>query len=202
MGWVGLAGAAVSALASSSASKKASKTQAQAAEAGQRLSQEQFEAIQKNMAPFLEFGSAQLPGLQGLMQPLNRQDELAAYYESPEFSMMSRQARGQQLAASEATGGLGSTSTSNALASIAPQLGMSYLGQRESQQADLFNRLMSGAGMGLNAAAMTGQAGQQYASQAANALNQAGAARAGGQLATGNLIGNIAGAVGGYYGGF
>ena len=201
MGWVGLAATAVSAVASSSASKKASKTQAQAAEAGQRLSQEQFEAIQKNLAPFLEFGSAQLPGLQGLMQPLNRQDELAAYYESPEFSMMSRQARGQQLAASEATGGLGSTSTSNARASIAPQLGMSYLGQRESQQADLFNRLMSGAGMGLNAAAMTGQAGQQYASQAANALNQAGAARAGGQLAMGNMIGNIAGAVGGYYGG-
>lgn len=201
MGWVGLAATAVGALASASASKRASKTQAQAAEAGQRLSQEQFEAIQKNMAPFLEFGTAQLPGLQGLMQPLNRQDELAAYYKSPEFSMMSRQARGQQLAASEATGGLGSTSTSNALASIAPQLGMSYLGQREAQQADLFNRLMSGAGMGLNAAAMTGQAGQQYASQAANALNQAGAARAGGQLAMGNLIGNIAGAVGGYYGG-
>lgn len=200
MGWVGLAATAVSALASSSASKKAAKSQAQAAESGQRISQEQFEAIQKNLSPFVEFGTSQLPSLQGVMQPLNRQDELAQYYGSPEFSMMSRQARGQQLAASEATGGLGSSSTSNALAAIAPQLGMSYLGQREAQQADLFNRLMAGAGMGLNAAAMTGQAGQQYASQAANAYNQAGAAKAGGQLAMGNLIGNIAGAVGGYYG--
>lgn len=200
MGWVAAAATAVGALASSSASKKAAKSQAQAAESGQRISQEQFEAIQKNLSPFVEFGTSQLPSLQGVMQPLNRQDELAQYYGSPEFNMMSRQARGQQLAASEATGGLGSSSTSNALAAIAPQLGMSYLGQREAQQADLFNRLMSGAGMGLNAAAMTGQAGQQYASQAANAYNQAGAAKAGGQLAMGNLIGNIAGAVGGYYG--
>lgn len=200
MGWVGLAATAVGALASSSASKKAAKTQAQAAESGQRISQEQFEAIQKNLSPFVEFGTSQLPSLQGVMQPLNRQDELATYYASPEFDIMSRQARGQQLAASEATGGLGSSSTANSLAAIAPQLGMSYLGQREAQQADLFNRLMAGAGMGLNAAAMTGQAGQQYASQAANAYNQAGAAKAGGQLAMGNLIGNIAGAVGGYYG--
>lgn len=200
MGWVAAAATAVGALASSSASKKAAKSQAQAAESGQRISQEQFEAIQKNLSPFVEFGTSQLPSLQGVMQPLNRQDELAQYYGSPEFNMMSRQARGQQLAASEATGGLGSSSTSNALAAIAPQLGMSYLGQREAQQADLFNRLMSGAGMGLNAAAMTGQAGQQYASQAANAYNQAGAAKAGGQLAMGNLISNIAGAVGGYYG--
>ncbi|MGL5219586.1 MAG: hypothetical protein ACRC8G_08930 [Plesiomonas shigelloides] len=200
MGWVAAAATAVGALASSSASKKAAKSQAQAAESGQRISQEQFEAIQKNLSPFVEFGTSQLPSLQGVMQPLNRQDELAQYYGSPEFNMMSRQARGQQLAASEATGGLGSSSTSNALAAIAPQLGMNYLGQREAQQADLFNRLMSGTEIGLNAAAMTGRAGQQYASQAANEYNQAGAAKAGGQLAMGNLIGNIAGAVGGYYG--
>lgn len=201
MGWVGLAASAVGALASASSQKKAAKTQAQAAESGAQVAREQNEAMRKDMLPFLQFGTSKLPALEGMMQPLNRQDELATYYASPEFDVMSRQARGQQLAASEATGGLGSSSTSNALASIAPQLGMSYLGRREAQQADLFNRLMAGAGMGLNAAAMTGQAGQQYASQAANAYNQAGAAKAGGQLAMGNLIGNIAGAVGGYYGG-
>ncbi|MGL5566985.1 MAG: DNA transfer protein, partial [Plesiomonas sp.] len=85
-------------------------------------------------------------------------------------------------------GGLGSTSTGNALASIAPQLGMSYLGQREAQQADLFNRLMAGAGMGLNAAAQQGQAGQNYVSQASNAFNQAGAAQAGGAMSGFNTL--------------
>jgi hypothetical protein len=158
---------------------KAADAQTNAANQSAALSKEQFESIQKNLAPFLQFGTSQLQGLGGLMQPLNRQQELSQFYSGPEFAMQSQQARGQQLAAAEATGGLGATSTGNALASIAPQLGMNYLGQREAQQADLFNRLMAGAGMGLNAAAQQGQAGQNYVSQASNAFNQAGAARAG-----------------------
>lgn len=172
---------------------KAAEAQTNAANQSAALSKEQLEAIQKNLAPFLQFGTDQLPGLQGLMQPLNRQEELATYYSSPEFALQSRQARGQQLAAAEATGGLGSTSTGNALASIAPTLGMSYLGQREAQQADLFNRLMAGAGMGLNAAAMTGQAGQNYVSQASNAFNQAGAAQAGGAISGFNTLMGLGG---------
>lgn len=166
----------------------AADAQVNAANQSAALSKEQFEAIQKNLAPFLQFGTSQLQGLQGLMQPLDRQGELAKFYSSPEFAMQSRQARGQQLAAAEATGGLGSTSTGNALASIAPQLGMSYLGQREAQRADLFNRLFAGAGMGLNAAAQQGQAGQNYVSQASNAFNQAGAAQAGGAMSGFNTL--------------
>lgn len=174
-------------------SNKAVKAQTNAANQSAALSKEQFESIQKNLAPFLQFGTNQLQGLQGVMQPLNRQSELATYYNSPEFALQSRQARGQQLAASEATGGLGSTSTGNALASIAPTLGMNYLGQREAQQADLFNRLMAGAGMGLNAAAQQGQAGQNYVSQASNAFNQAGAAQAGGATSGFNTLMGLGG---------
>lgn len=174
-------------------SNKAAEAQKDAASQSAALSKEQFESIQKNLAPFLQFGTNQLQGLGGLMQPLNRQQELAQFYQSPEFALQSRQARGQQLAASEATGGLGSTSTGNALASIAPTLGMSYLGQREAQQADLFNRLMAGAGMGLNAASMTGQAGQNYVSQASNAFNQAGAAQAGGAISGFNTLMGLGG---------
>lgn len=174
-------------------SNKAVKAQTNAANQSAALSKEQFESIQENLAPFLQFGTNQLQGLGGLMQPLNRQQELAQFYQSPEFSMQSQQARGQQLAAAEATGGLGSTSTGNALASIAPQLGLSYLGQREAQQADLFNRLMAGAGMGLNAAAQQGQAGQNYVSQASNAFNQAGAAQAGGAISGFNTLMGLGG---------
>ena len=174
-------------------SNKAAKAQTNAANQSAALSKEQFQQIQQNLAPFLQFGTSQLQGLQGLMQPLDRQGELAQFYQSPEFALQSRQARGQQLAAAEATGGLGSTSTGNALASIAPQLGLSYLGQREAQQADLFNRLMSGAGMGLNAASMTGQAGQNYVSQASNAFNQAGAAQAGGAISGFNTLMGLGG---------
>lgn len=172
---------------------KAAEAQTNAANQSAALSKEQFEAIQKNLAPFLQFGTNQLQGLQGVMQPLNRQQELAQFYQSPEFALQSQQARGQQLAAAEATGGLGSTSTGNALASIAPQLGLSYLGQREAQQADLFNRLMAGAGMGLNAASMQGTAGQNYVSQASNAFNQAGAAQAGGAISGLNTLMGLGG---------
>lgn len=164
-------------------SSDAAEAQTNAANQSAALSKEQFESTQKNLAPFLQFGTSQLQGLGGLMQPLNRQQELSQFYSGPEFAMQSQQARGQQLAAAEATGGLGATSTGNALASIAPQLGMNYLGQREAQQADLFNRLMAGAGMGLNAAAQQGQAGQNYVSQASQAFGQAGAAQAGKHLA-------------------
>ena len=172
---------------------QAADAQINAANQSAAISKEQFEAIQKNLAPFLQFGTNQLQGLQGVMQPLNRQEELATYYSSPEFALQSQQARGQQLAAAEATGGLGSTSTGNALASIAPTLGMSYLGQREAQQADLFNRLMAGAGMGLNAASMQGTAGQNYVSQASNAFNQAGAAQAGGAISGFNTLMGLGG---------
>ena len=172
---------------------KAADAQTNAANQSAALSKEQFEQIQQNLAPFLQFGTSQLQGLGGLMQPLNRQQELAQFYSGPEFAMQSQQARLQQLAASEATGGLGSTSTGNALASIAPQLGMNYLGQREAQQADMFNRLMAGAGMGLNAAAQQGQAGQNYASQASQAYNQAGAAQAGGSMSGFNTLMGLGG---------
>ena len=172
---------------------QAAEAQTNAANQSAAISKEQFEAIQKNLAPFLQFGTNQLQGLQGVMQPLNRQEELATYYSSPEFALQSQQARGQQLAAAESTGGLGSTSTGNALASIAPTLGMSYLGQREAQQADLFNRLMAGASMGLNAAAMQGAAGQNYVSQASNAFNQAAAAQAGGATSGFNTLMGLGG---------
>lgn len=201
MGWVGLAAAAVSAVGSKMASDKAAKAQTSAADSAAQVQREQYERIQENLAPYREFGAAQLPALQESIAPIDRFAELSKYYQSPEYQMLSSQGRNQQLAASEATGGLGSTYTGNALAAIAPQLGMQYLGQREAQQADLFNRLMSSAGMGLNASAMTGQAGQQYATQAGQAFTQAGQAQAGRSLAQGQLIGNIAGAVGGYYGG-
>lgn len=172
---------------------KAADAQTNAANQSAALSKEQFEQIQQNLAPFLQFGTSQLQGLGGLMQPLNRQQELAQFYSGPEFAMQSQQARGQQLAAAEATGGLGSTYTGNALASIAPQLGMNYLGQREAQQADLFNRLMSGAGMGLNAASMQGTAAQNYVSQASNAFGQAGAAQAGGATSGFNTLMGLGG---------
>ena len=111
--------------------------------------------------------------------------------------MMNDQARNQQLAASEATGGLGSTSTGNALGAIAPQLGQNYLAMREGQQADLFNRLLSGVNIGLSGAGMQQQAAGAYGSQAGNIMSQNAAQQAQAQLANAQLWGNTIGSLGG-----
>ncbi len=174
-------------------SNQAAEAQTNAANQSAALSKEQFETTQKNLAPFLQFGTSMLPSLPGIIQPMDRQGELAAYYDSPEFSLQSRQARGQQLASAEATGGLGATSTGNVLASNATTLGNQYLGQREAQRSDLFNRIMASVGLGLNAATQTGAAGQNYVSQASNAFNQAGAAQAGGALSGFNTLMGLGG---------
>jgi hypothetical protein len=142
----------------------------------------QWEMYQKQMdlaKPFYEAGIGGLQSLQGIAgKPLNREAELAQYYSSPEFSMQSQQARGQQLAASEAMGGLGSTSTGNAIAAIAPQLGQGYLGQRQAQQADLFNQLMGMTNIGLQGMGAQSAAAGQHGSQGAQM-----------QLYRGNLAG-------------
>ena len=162
-------------------------------------------ALQKQMfdeqvsmgAPYREFGEQYLPMLGEAMQPIDRQAELGAYYQSPEYTMMNQQARNQQLAASEATGGLGSTSTGNALGAIAPQLGQSYLAMREGQQSDLFNRLMGGVNIGLSGAGMQQNAAGQYGSNAGNIMEQNSMNQANATLAQGQMWGDTIGSLGG-----
>lgn len=132
------------------------------------LQWDMYKQQQELAKPFYDYG---VQGLKSLSQvagnTLDRQAELAQYYNSPEFAMQSRQARDQQLAASEATGGLGSTSTGNALAAIAPQLGQAYIGQRQAQQADIYNQLMGMANIGLQGLGSQSAAAGQYGSQGA-----------------------------------
>lgn len=180
-----------------------------AADAAQKSADQQI-ALQKDiydqqteiLSPFVDFGAGLLPQLGGAMQPIDRASTLNQYYSSPEYAMLSDQARNQQLAASEATGGLGSTATGNALSSIAPQLGQNYLNQKYAEQADLFNRLMSGVNVGLGAAGGQVSAAGQYGSQASQAIGQAGAAQSGAAMAPGQILGNLGGmALGGWLGG-
>ncbi|EPF1530601.1 DNA transfer protein, partial [Salmonella enterica] len=69
------------------------------------------------------------------------------------------QARYQSLNAAEATGGLGSTATSNQIASIAPTLGQNWLSGQMQNYGNLLN-------VGQSAAAGQASAGQNYANNA------------------------------------
>jgi hypothetical protein len=182
--------------------KQAAKAQSKAADQSAQVQREMFEATQAGLAPFVQAGLTALPGIQQAMQPIDRTQALSDFYAGPEYAMMQQQASANQMAASEAMGGMGSTSTGNALASIAPQLGAQHLGMLEAQQMDQYNRGMGLLGMGQASAAQTGAAGQNYASGAAQAYQQAGAAKAGAAMAPFQMLGNLGGmALGGYLGG-
>lgn len=163
--------------------KQAAKSQANAANQAAGVSREQFEAMQAGLAPFTNFGMSMIPGLIQNMRPIDNEQALSDYYGSGEYAMMSNQANNNLMANAEATGGMGGSTNANNLMRIAPQMGMQHLGALNSQRMDNFNMMNSIYGSGLNAAAQTGQAGQNYASQAGAAYQQAGQAKAQGAMA-------------------
>ena len=200
MVWVGVGTAVASvgsAVIGSQAKKKAAKGQQQSAANELELQKQMFDEQMALGDPYRKFGEQYLPMLGEAMQPIDRQAELGDYYQSPEYTMMNQQARNQQLAASEATGGLGSTSTGNALGAIAPQLGQNYLSMREGQQADLYNRLLGGVNIGLSGAGMQQNAAGQYGSNAGNIMAQNSMNQANSTLAQGQMWGDTIGSLGG-----
>ncbi|EEV2141010.1 DNA transfer protein [Escherichia coli] len=103
-----------------------------------------------------------LSSLEGQGQALNQ------YYNSQQYKDLAGQARYQSLAAAEATGGLGSTATSNQLATISPTLGQSWL----SNQMSNYNNL---ANVGLGALQGQANAGQTYANNMSSIAQQSAA---------------------------
>lgn len=162
---------------------QAADAQTNAANQSAALSREQFEATRADLAPFKNFGMSMIPQLANALQPIDNEQALSDYYSGGEYAMMSNQANNNLLANAEATGGLGGSTNANNLMRVAPQLGSQHLGTLNAQRADNFNMLNSLYGSGLNAAAQTGQASQNYASQAGAAYQQAGQAQAQGALA-------------------
>lgn len=164
-------------------SDDAADAQVDAANQSAALSKEQFEATEARLNPFVNYGLSMIPGLMQNMQPIDNEQALSDYYNSGEYAMMSNQANNNLMANAEAMGGMGGSTNANNLMRIAPQMGMQHLGTLNSQRMDNFNMMNSIYGSGLNAAAQTGQAGQNYASQAGAAYQQAGQAKAQGAMA-------------------
>jgi len=100
----------------------AADAQVEAAEKSAELQKQMYDQTRADLMPYMNFGKTMLPNVMEAMQPVNRTQALGEYFNSPEYALLSNQAANQNLAASEAMGGMGATSTSNALASIAPQL--------------------------------------------------------------------------------
>lgn len=166
------------------------------------LQNQQFERVMNGLAPFTPLAGQYINQLKNLSSPEGAAQALGQYYNSQQFNDYSNQARYQNLAAAEAMGGLGSTATSNSLASIAPALGESWLNSQMNNYNNLANiglgALQGQANAGQTYANNAGQLAQQNAAlSAANANRPSGFQNAIGGGASGAMLGGgIAGMLG------
>ncbi|ALX77803.1 hypothetical protein [Cronobacter malonaticus] len=129
------------------------------------LQRQQWQTVMNNLAPFTPLAKQYVSQLQNLSSLQGQGQALNQYYNSQQYQDLSGQARYQALQAAEATGGLGSTATSNQLATIAPTLGQSWL----SGQMQNYNNL---ANIGLGALQGQANAGQTYANNMGSLYQQ------------------------------
>ncbi|MEQ3425772.1 DNA transfer protein [Citrobacter braakii] len=167
-----------------------SKAQAQATQNGIDLQREMWQTNLQNLAPFTPLAQQFVQQLQGLSTLQGQQSALNDYYGSQQYKDMAGQLRYQALNSAEATGGLGSTATTNSLATIAPTLGQNWLSGQMNNYQNLAN-----IGLG----ALTGQAnaGQSYANNMSQLYQQQANAAAAGSNQQSKLGGALQGAAAG-----
>lgn len=139
--------------------------QADATKKGVELQRDIWQTNMQNLAWATPLAQQYVSQLQGLSTLQGQGQALNDYYNSQQYKDMANQARYQTLQSAEATGGLGSTATSNQLATIAPTLGQSWLSGQMNNYQNLAN-----IGLG----ALTGQAtaGQNYANNVGQLYQQ------------------------------
>lgn len=183
------------AMQSKSASNAAS-TQAASAEAGIEEQRRQFDALQELLAPFVGAGTTALgqqAALVGVEGPEAQRAAIQALEQGPEFAALTRQGEEAILQSAAATGGLRGGNIQAALAQFRPQVLSGLIEQQ-------YGRLGGLAQMGQSSAAGVGSAGMQTGTNVSNLLQQQGAARAGGALASGQAWGNVLGGISQYGG--
>ncbi|HFK9335591.1 TPA: DNA transfer protein [Escherichia coli] len=149
-------------------SDKSAKYAAEAQKYAADLQNQQFNTIMNNLKQFTPLADKYVGSLENLSSLEGQGQALNQYYNSQQYKDLAGQARYQSLAAAEATGGLGSTATSNQLATIAPTLGQQWL----SGQMNNYNNL---ANIGLGALQGQANAGQTYANNMSQISQQSAA---------------------------
>lgn len=146
-------GGAVSSVLGGIGANKAAKEQNKYQDMAMARSEQGYNSAVNWLSPYQDAGQGALPGLLGIAgKPIDRNALLSDYFKSGEYQQLSDQARYQQLASAEATGGLGSTATANRLSTIAPTLGQNYLADKTNEQQNMYSQLMSLVGMGTESA--------------------------------------------------
>ena len=182
IGGVAIAGATVYAgYQQSQAAQNAADAQSQSAQAQLQLQQRQYDQTRQDLMPYNQAGQSALSAQQdllGLNGGQSQQSAIDQVQNSPLFQSLLQQGNTNLLQNAAATGGLRGGNTQAALAQYSPQLLNQLLTQK-------FSELGSLSSLGQNSAAQTGAYGQQNVNAQSNALEQMGAAQAGGYLAQG-----------------
>ncbi|WP_145542503.1 DNA transfer protein [Yersinia mollaretii] len=164
--------------------------QADATNQATALQREMWQTNMQNLAPFTPMAEQYVKQLQGLSTLEGQNSALQGYYGSDQYKGLADQARYQQLAGAEATGGLGSTATSNGLSTIAPTLGQNWLSGQMNSYQNLAN-------IGLGALQGQANAGQSYANNTGQLLGQSAALSAANANKPSAFGGALTGALGG-----
>ena len=193
---VGVVGSVLSSRAQRKSANAAANAQVAASEMGVEEQRRQFDAVQKLLKPYADAGLGGLTGQQDLLGINGNAAQQAAINNinnSSEMQTYLKQGENAILQNASATGGLRGGNTQAALAQFRPQLLNQLINQRYQNYAGL-------TALGQNAAAGTGNAGMQTASNISNLYQQTGAAQAGAALANGqanaNMWNGLTGAIG------
>ena len=189
-------GGVMSSRAQKKAANSAASAQIESSEMGVEEQRRQFDAVQKLLKPYSDAGLSGLTGQQDLLgingdaaqqaaiNNINNSSEMQTYLQQGENAILQN---------ASATGGFRGGNTQAALAQFRPQLLNQLINQRYQNYAGLTS-------LGQNAAAGTGNAGMQTASNISNLYQQTGAAQAGAALAQGqasaNMWNGLTGAIG------
>lgn len=203
-----LVGGYLSSSTQADAAQSAADSQSASSAAGIAEQRRQFDAIQQLLKPYADAGPGALTAQQNLLG-LNgnaaQQQAINGIKSGSQFQELNKQGQDAILQNASATGGLRGGNVQGALAQFSPQLLQSLIQQQYSNLGGLTT-------LGQNSAAMTGNAGQNSATNISNLLQQQGAAQAGAALAAGKAdaqmyngiassLGTFAG-MGGFSGGY
>lgn len=206
-----------------SAAQGAAATQSQAAQAGIDEQRRQFDALVQIMSPYVQAGTAALPGIQPYMQagesalgqqtallglsgPEAQAQAIAGIESGSEFQALSRQGEEALLQNASATGGLRGGNVQAALAQFRPELLQSLINQQYAKLGGLSDvgaaTTQNLIRTGQASAAGTGAAGLESASSIAGLLGEQGQAISGGQIASGAQAGQTFNTLSGGLGSF
>lgn len=204
LGGAALAGAVIGGVATNNAAH----TQANAANNATQLNQQIYQQNQQNLRPYMTMGTGAGQTLSSMLAPggqLTRSFTGADYLANKDPGYQFQLQQGQQaLQGSQAAGNgvLTGTALKDLMAFNQNYAATGYqnaFNRWQSQNTNVYNRLMGMSQLGENAAAGAGNTGATIGANMANSMIGAGNASAAGQIGTANAISGGLNNAGGYY---